>query len=304
MSLINGFWAVGAMAIRNVRYTWPMAKESVRDALAFANSDGKLAAIDPASRPLAPGKSKELIKQLAKDADRIATRQEQLWAEATAGAKRSVLLVLQGMDTSGKGGTIEHVVGACGPIGVEYTAFKRPTPEELRHDFLWRIRKRLPPPGFLGIFDRSHYEDVLVARVRELAPLEEVEARYDKINAFEKQIVRQGTTLVKVLLHISYDMQRERLLARLDRPHKHWKFHEADIDERAFWPRYQEAFQIMLERCDTPHAPWYVVPSDSKTYRNWAVGRLLRETFRELNPRFPDSTHDVAALRKRLAPPN
>lgn len=288
-----------------MRYTCRMKKrpKSVRSALAFTTSDRQLGTIDPSSRPLSPAKDK-LAARLEKDAQRIATLQEQLWAESTSGSNRRVLLVLQGMDTAGKGGTIEHVVGACGPIGVQYTAFKQPTREELRHDFLWRIRKKLPPPGVLGIFDRSHYEDVLVPRVRGIVPQDELDARYDKINNFERQLVAQGTTIIKVLLHLSYDMQRERLLARLDRPEKHWKFNEADIDERALWPRYQEAFQIMLERCDTAHAPWFVVPSDSKSYRNWAVGRLLRETLHDLDPSYPDTALDVEKLRERLAPPN
>jgi PPK2 family polyphosphate:nucleotide phosphotransferase len=292
--------------IESLRYTCRMGKKpkSLRDALAFADADRKLADIDPSARPFAPAKKRAFARKLEKDAARIASLQDRLWAEAAVGGSRSVLLVLQGIDTAGKGGTTEHVITACGPIGVQYTGFKQPTPEEMRHDFLWRIRKRVPPPGVLGIFDRSHYEDVLVPRVHQLIPLAECDARYAKINAFERQLAARGTTLVKVFLHISYDTQRERLLARLDNPDKRWKFNEADLDERALWPRYQEAFQAMLERCDTSQAPWYVVPSDSKKYRNWAVGRLLRETFEELDPRYPDAVLDVAALRKRLAPPN
>jgi PPK2 family polyphosphate:nucleotide phosphotransferase len=215
-----------------------------------------------------------------------------------------VLLVLQGIDTAGKGGTTEHVIAACGPIGVQYTGFKKPTPEELRHDFLWRIKRQLPPPGVLGIFDRSHYEDVLVPRVHDVIPPTECDARYAEINAFERQLAARGTTLIKVFLHISYDTQRERLLARLDNPDKRWKFNEADLAERALWPRYQDAYQAMLEHCDTPEAPWFVVPSDSKKYRNWAVGRLVRETLEQLDPHYPDVGLDVADLRNRLAAPN
>ncbi|MGH8860477.1 MAG: PPK2 family polyphosphate kinase [Jatrophihabitantaceae bacterium] len=277
---------------------------SLRDALAFANTSRQLADIDTAAMPMAPTKRSGLPKKLKTKAKRIAALQEQLWAEATAGGRRSVLIVLQGIDTAGKGGTTEHVIGACGPIGVEYTGFKKPTKEELRHDFLWRIRKRLPAPGVVGIFDRSHYEDVLVVRVHDLAPQQEWESRYDTINAFERDLVAHGTTVLKVFLHISYDAQRDRLLRRLRRPDKHWKFNEADLDERALWPRYQDAFQDMLQRCDTADAPWYVVPSDSKDYRNWAVGRLLHETLESLDPHYPDITLDVPALRTRLAPPN
>jgi PPK2 family polyphosphate:nucleotide phosphotransferase len=291
--------------IVSLRYTCRMGKKakSLRDVLAFAHTDQKLTEIEPSSRPLGPAK-KSLVRKLGKDATRIAGLQERLWAEAAVGGSRSVLLVLQGIDTAGKGGTAEHVISACGPIGVQYTGFKQPTAEELRHEFLWRIRRRLPPPGVLGIFDRSHYEDVLVPRVHDLIPRTEYEARMDKINDFERQLVAEGTTLIKVFLHISYDAQRERLLARLDNPDKHWKFNEGDLDERALWSRYQQAYQAMLERCDIPEAPWFVVPSDSKKYRNWAVGRLVRETFQELDPRYPEVTLDVAALRKRLAPPN
>jgi PPK2 family polyphosphate:nucleotide phosphotransferase len=230
--------------------------------------------------------------------------QERLWAESTAGGKRSLLLLLQGIDTAGKGGTTEHVIGNCGPIGVQYTPFGRPTREELNHDFLWRVRRRVPPPGVVGIFDRSHYEDVLVVRVHDLVPQQEWEARYDKINAFERDLVAHGATVLKVFLHISYDTQRERLLRRLARPDKHWKFDPSDIDERARWPKYQEAFQAMLERCDTSDAPWYVVPADSKKYRNWAVAQLLLETLETHDPQYPQLDLDVTQLRKRLEPPN
>jgi PPK2 family polyphosphate:nucleotide phosphotransferase len=280
-----------------------MGKSSMRDVLAFANSGRQLAGIDPDSKPMAP-KKRKLAAKLAKDAATIADLQEKLWAESTADGKRSVLLILQGIDTAGKGGTTEHVIGACGPIGVQYTGFKAPTKEELRHDFLWRIKKKLPPPGVVGIFDRSHYEDVLIVRVHDLVPPEQWEQRYDSINRFERDLVENGTTVLKVFLHISYDTQRERLLRRLRKPDKHWKFNEADLDERALWSKYQDAFQDMLERCDTPEAPWYVVPADSKTYRNWAVGRLVRETFESLDPHYPDVALDVPALRERLAPPS
>lgn len=276
----------------------------MREALAFAHTSRQLADIDSSATPLAPAKKSGLPKKLTTDAKSIADLQERLWAESTADGKRSVLLVLQGIDTSGKGGTTEHVIGACGPIGVQYTGFKAPTKTELRHDFLWRVRRQAPPPGVIGIFDRSHYEDVLVARVHSLVPQDEWESRYDKINAFERDLVAHGTTVLKCFLHISYDTQRERLLARLDRPRKRWKFKVTDIDERARWADYQEAFQAMLQRCDTAEAPWYVVPSDSKKYRNWAVAQLLLETLESLDPHYPDVALDVPELRRRLTPPD
>jgi PPK2 family polyphosphate:nucleotide phosphotransferase len=212
--------------------------------------------------------------------------------------------VLQGIDTAGKGGVTEHVVGACGPIGVQYTAFKKPTPEEAAHDFLWRIRQKLPGPGVIGVFDRSHYEDVLVPRVHGLIAESELAARYAQINDFEAEIAAAGTTVLKCFLHISYDTQRERLLARLDNPDKHWKFNVDDIDERANWSEYIAAFEAMLANCNTAAAPWYVVPSDSKKYRNWAVAELVRETLEELDPQYPRPALDVEALRARLQPPN
>ena len=277
-----------------------MSKDaSLRDALRVPSGPVSPAGFGPAAQPLAP-KSAEMQHDLAEMAD----LQERLWAESTGGGQRRVLLVLQGMDTAGKGGVVTHAVGVFGPIGVEYTAFKKPTEEELAHDFLWRIRKRLPRPGMIGVFDRSHYEDVLVARVHSLVPQEEIETRYDAINAFEQELVDGGTTVLKVFLHVSYDKQRERLLRRLARPDKHWKFNPGDIDERARWDEYQAAYAAVLERCSTEAAPWYVVPADHKTYRNWAVAELLRETLAELDPRYPQPDLDVEQLRARLAPPH
>ncbi len=271
---------------------------TVRDALAFTASTGRVADIDPAGRPVEP--DEKLGKALDRSTSRLAKWQERLWAASTAGGRDRVLLVLQGIDTSGKGGVTEHVVGACGPIGVQYTAFKKPTPTELRHDFLWRIRKRVPPPGIIGVFDRSHYEDVLVVRVHDLVPPDVWGARYEQINAFERELTNAGTTIIKCLLHVSYDEQRQRLLARLDDPEKQWKFNPADIDERGHWQDYQDAFQAAVEKCDSPRAPWYVVPSDSKKYRNWAISELLRETLAELAPAYPPPDFDPAEERARL----
>ncbi len=191
-----------------------------------------------------------------------------------------------------------------GPEGVKITAFKKPTAEEAAHHFLWRIRKALPPRGVVGVFDRSHYEDVLVPRVHKTMPEEQWRRRYGEINAFEADLTAGGTTVVKCFLHIGYAEQRERLLARLDDPTKHWKFREADIDERAFWSDYQDAYAEMLHECSTEHAPWYVVPSDHKWYRNWAISQILREVFDELDPQYPQANLDVARLRERLQPPH
>src|SRR5690606_24819237 len=176
---------------------------------------------------------------------------------ATAGSRRSVLLVIQGMDTAGKGGVMRHVVGNVDPQGVAITAFKAPTKEELEHSFLWRIRKALPAPGQIGVFDRSHYEDVLVTRVHGLVPRTQWSRRYTQINTFEEEVAEAGTTIIKVMLHISKDEQKERLAERLDRPDKHWKFSPADIDERAHWEEYQEAYRVAIDRCSTDVAPWY-----------------------------------------------
>ncbi|MFG3497225.1 polyphosphate kinase 2 family protein [Streptomyces sp. NPDC047928] len=230
----------------------------------------------------------------------LAGLQDRLYAASTAGDRRRLLLILQGMDTSGKGGTVKHVVGVFNPSGCRVKAFKAPTPEERRHPFLWRIAKALPQPGEIGIFDRSHYEDVLVARVRGLAPRSEIEGRYEEINRFERSLADDGVTLVKVFLHLGRDEQRRRLLQRLDNPDKHWKFSPADLDERALWPAYQEAYEIALERCSTAVAPWYVVPADRKWYRDWAVGALLLERLTELDPHYPPADFDVAACRRRL----
>lgn len=233
--------------------------------------------------------------------DALADLQERLFAEGrTTGSRRRLLLVLQGMDTSGKGGTLKHTVGLVDPQGVRITSFKAPTPDELAHDFLWRIRRALPDPGYLGVFDRSHYEDVLIGRVDALASPEEIERRYDAINTFERELVDDGAVVVKCFLHISKQTQRERLLARLDNPEKYWKYNPGDLAARAKWDAYQEAYQVALERTHTDHAPWYVVPSDRKWFRNLAVGELLLRTLRAMDPQWPAADFDVDDERARL----
>jgi PPK2 family polyphosphate:nucleotide phosphotransferase len=231
----------------------------------------------------------------------LADLQERLFAEGRAtGSRRRVLLVLQGMDTSGKGGTLRHTVGLVDPQGVRISSFKAPTAEELAHDFLWRIRRAVPSPGYLGVFDRSHYEDVLIARVNQLAPPEEIERRYDAINEFERELVEDGTVVLKCMLHISRDEQRERLLARLDNPEKYWKYEPGDIDARARWDDYRAAYELALERTNTVHAPWHVVPSDRKWFRNLAVGTLLLDALRDMDLGWPAADFDVDAERARL----
>ncbi|WP_371645135.1 MULTISPECIES: PPK2 family polyphosphate kinase [unclassified Streptomyces] len=259
-----------------------------------------LDAFDPAATPGGPAGKAAGLAAGALLADPLASLQERLYAASTAGDRRRVLLVLQGMDTSGKGGTVKHVIGHFNPSGCRVRAFKAPTPEEHEHPFLWRIRKALPAPGEIGIFDRSHYEDVLIARVRELVSRSQLNRRYAQINRFEQSLAEDGVTLVKVFLHISPEEQLKRLLERLDNPNKHWKFSPGDIDDRAVWPEYRHAYELALERCSSDAAPWYVVPADRKWYRNWAVSKLLLEHLEEIGPSCPEAGYDVEACRARL----
>jgi PPK2 family polyphosphate:nucleotide phosphotransferase len=262
-----------------------------------------LGSIDPAGTPGLPKKAdrKWAAERLTEIGAALAEYQAMLYAGAKVGGSgRRVLLVLQAMDCGGKDGTVRKVAGAMNPQGLHIVGFGPPTEEERAHDFLWRIRRALPVPGYVGVFNRSHYEDVLVVRVHELVPREVWSARYDQINEFERELAGDGTTIVKVMLHISSGEQCERLLQRLDDPAKHWKYNPGDIDERKLWPAYQEAYADALGRCSTGHAPWYVVPADRKWYRDWAVATLLRETFAELGLRYPEGKFDVAAERDRL----
>jgi PPK2 family polyphosphate:nucleotide phosphotransferase len=231
----------------------------------------------------------------------LADLQERLFANHYAGDDgRRVLLVLQAMDTAGKGGIVKHVMGAVDPQGVQLAAFKKPTEEELAHDFLWRVRKEVPGAGKVGVFDRSHYEDVLIARVRELAPPEEIERRYGAINEFEAELADAGTTIIKVMLHISPEEQKVRLLDRLERPEKQWKFNPGDIDERLLAPKYQEAYQIAFDRTATPIAPWYVIPADRKWYARLVVQHLLIQALEAMNLEWPKADYDVEAEKARL----
>ena len=260
-----------------------------------------LAEVDSSSTPGIDGGKAGGEALLEKGRAELGDLQERLWAESRFGGRRSVLLVLQAMDTAGKGGIISHVVGGVDPQGVKVYGFKKPTKEELSHDFLWRVRNQLPTPGLLGVFDRSHYEDVLIARVRKFAQPPVIEERYGLITEFESQVVESGTTIVKVMLHISADEQKTRLAARLADPEKHWKFNPGDLDERALWPQYQDAYQAAFEKTSTADAPWFVIPADHKWYARVAVQHLLLDALRGMHLTWPVAEYDVAAQTARLA---
>jgi PPK2 family polyphosphate:nucleotide phosphotransferase len=259
-----------------------------------------LAAFDPRATPGVESRA-QAEAQLPALSARLAQLQERLYAAAVgAQSPCRVLLVLQGMDTSGKGGTVRHVVGLLDPNGIRIKAFKAPTEEERAHDFLWRIRAEVPEAGQIGIFDRSQYEDVLVAKVRKLALPMHIGRRYGAINKFEQSLVAQGTVVVKCFLHISPEEQRERLLSRLEDPDKRWKYNPADVDDRLLWPQFQEAYQSAIERCGTDAAPWHLIPADRKWYRNYAVLRLLIEALEDIDPQYPPGDYDLAVERERV----
>ncbi len=259
-----------------------------------------LAAFDPGGTPGWSDDRDEGEERLAEQGARLSDLQEMLFAEGRSGGTRSVLLVLQGMDTAGKGGVVRHVVGMVDPQGVDHASFGKPTKEELSHHYLWRIRKQLPRAGQLGVFDRSHYEDVLVVRVENLVPPEVWGERYDEINEFEAEVVESGTSIVKVALMVSQDEQKDRLRERLDRPDKHWKYNPGDLDVRAKWPAYREAYQAVLDRTSTEVAPWYVVPADRKWYARLAITELLVDAFQHLGLRWPAADFDVEVEKARL----
>lgn len=260
-----------------------------------------LAERDPRSTPGYDGDKAAGAELLAKTAPELADLQERLYATSKAGGRAAVLLVVQGMDTSGKGGIMRHVVGSMDPQGIHYTAFKAPTAQEREHPFLWRIRNALPQPGEIGVFDRSHYEDVLIVRVHDLVPPATWGRRYGQINTFEEKVAKAGTTIVKVMLHISSEEQKARLTERLERTSKHWKYKPSDVDERESWPVYQRAYQAAIEKCSTEAAPWFVVPADRKWYARLAVQQLLVEHLRRMELEWPAATFDVEAEKVRLA---
>ena len=262
----------------------------------------RLDEVDPHSTPGYEGNKKSGRKDLKACIPELDDLQERLFAahhDEESGP--AVLLILQAMDTAGKGGIVRHVVGSVDPQGVELAAFKAPTKEELSHDFLWRIRPRVPGPGMIGVFDRSHYEDVLIGKVRELADDEEIERRYTAINDFEAGLAEAGVRIIKVMLNISPDEQKDRLMERLDRPDKYWKYNPGDVDERLMWPDYMRAYQTVFERTSTEVAPWYVVPADRKWYARIAVQRLLLNVLRDIDPQWPAADFDIDVERERLA---
>ncbi len=249
----------------------------------------------------APQDKKTAQKRMEEIAQPLSDLQERLFAASVQGQEApSVLLILQGMDTSGKGGIVRHVLGMLDPQGVEHHAFKAPTAEESAHDFLWRITKHLPGRGKVGVFDRSHYEDVLIARVKELASPEVLDSRYTKIVDFEKQLLEQNIHPIKMMLHISKDEQYERLAERLDRPDKHWKYSPGDIDDRLLWEDYQQAYEIAVNRTDNKTAPWHVVPADQKWRARLCVAELLLDTLQRITVPWPEADFDVAAEKARL----
>lgn len=231
------------------------------------------------------------------DALEINRLQDLLYAEGS----RALLVVLQGTDTSGKDGTIREVFNATGPLGIDVTSFKQPSATERAHDYLWRVHAACPQLGTIGVFNRSHYEDVLVVKVRGLAPAAEIERRYDQINAFEKYLVENGTTILKFMLHISEDEQKARLLARLDDPDKRWKFQASDLDDRLLWDEFQMAYETALTRCSTEYAPWHVIPSDRKWVRSAAIAHIVKAKLAEMNPRPHIPSWDPEEYRAALS---
>lgn len=270
----------------------PSDSGDIRRWLVAKGRRGAVTGADPASTVGAPGQrsaTEALLPALGEELDRW---QGLLWAEG----RRSLLVVLQAMDAGGKDGTISHVFHGVNPQGTNVTAFKQPSALELSHDFLWRIHRAVPHSGEIGIFNRSHYEDVLTVRVHGLVPEKVWRPRYDAINAFERQLSETGTTIVKLWLHISSEEQRRRLLARADEPEKRWKLQPADLAERRYWDDYQEAADEMVARTSTSWAPWYVVPANHKWYRNWAVSKILIATLGEMDPKYPPATDLGPAL--------
>lgn len=241
-----------------------------------------LAAVD-ADQSEHYAKKKDVLGELETQRRRIQELQARQYAEN----KQGLLIVLQAMDTGGKDGTIKHVFSGVNPQGCHVSSFKAPNPEEANHDFLWRYHKSVPARGRIGIFNRSHYEDVLVVRVKNLVPEDVWRPRYEQINNFEQNLTQSGITVIKFYLHISKDEQKRRLESRLTDPEKRWKFSKNDIKERAFWDDYQEAFEDAINNTSTEHAPWYVVPGNKKWYRNLVVARTIADTLEAMNPQFP-----------------
>ena len=258
--------------------------DDVRNALiAQPGADFDLSNRDSGDRSLFPDK-KDARESLKDDAEAINELQDKLYANRD----QALLVVLQGMDTAGKSGVIRNVFAETSPLGMQVRAFKAPSKTELAHDYLWRIHDAVPRKGRIGIFDRSHYEDVLVVKVRNFAPAEKVEQRYDQINAFEKHLSENGVKILKFMLNVGYEEQGIRLRERLTEPHKLWKFNPGDLEDRKLWPDFMSAYETAVQRCSTPHAPWYVVPADSRTRRNAMIARIVRGALEDMNLSWPD----------------
>ncbi|MEQ9505702.1 MAG: polyphosphate kinase 2 family protein [Hyphomonas sp.] len=264
---------------------------SVRKAIIAHAKDFDLSARDTSGREIFEDKEAPQTS-LKKDAACINELKDKLYAEG----KRSLLVILQGMDTSGKSGTIKSVFAETTPLGMEVKAFKAPSTDELARDYLWRVHNAVPRRGHVGIFDRSHYEDVLVVRVRGYAPLEDIEKRYDQINAFEKHLGENGTTVLKFMLNVGYEEQGVRLKERLEEQHKLWKFNPGDLEDRASWPEFMNAYELAIRRCSTRHAPWYIVPSDSRTRRNAIIARIVRGALEDMDLKWKDPGFDPGSF--------
>jgi PPK2 family polyphosphate:nucleotide phosphotransferase len=270
--------------------------ETLRAGKGFA-----LSAVDPDSTPGYSGNKADGRLLLTEMDGQLSELQEKLFAESRFGGTKRILLILQAMDTAGKGGIVSHVMAAMNPQGVQFKAFKAPTDEEKSYDFLWRIEKEVPASGMVGVFDRSHYEDVLIHRVHGWAGPDEIKRRYVAINEFEARLTGSGTQVIKVMLHISGEEQKERLLARLDDPAKHWKYNRGDLDERALWDDYMGAYQAAIDETSTANAPWHIVPANKKWFARIAVQQLLLGALSGMNLKWPKAEFDVAKERDLVA---
>lgn len=275
----------------------------IGDLLRCPQGQVDVSSLDAAATPGARGGRKEAPAQMDELGAELSELQERLFARGRAEPQqaRRMLVVLQGLDTAGKGGVVRHTFGLVDPQGIRLKAFKAPTPEELEHDFLWRIRRELPGPGMIGVFDRSHYEDVLAVRVNRLVEESVWRARFETINRFEAELAASGTHVVKCFLNVSKGEQKERLAARLEDPAKYWKYSSSDLDTRSHWDGYMDAYGEVLQRTNPDIAPWYVIPADHKWYRNWAVARIMLETLRGMQLTWPPASFDVAEERRRVA---
>lgn len=260
------------------------------------NTKVHLADIDPRSTPDFDDRGNSAKERAAADVAANVIACADLQARLYAENKNALLVVLQGMDTSGKDGAVRHVFSGLNPQGCHVTSFKKPSEAEADRDFLWRIHAAIPPRGEIAVFNRAHYEDVLIVRVHNFVPEKVWSARYDMINQFEHYLTTNHVRIVKIMLHISKEEQRERLQARIDDPNKNWKFQPGDVEERKFWDDYQAAYETILERCSTPWAPWHVVPADRKWYRDWAISRIIRAHLEDLNPQFPAPSLDLKSV--------